>query len=482
MTDPQPPKKGARRGAVARAMWAVSRFRAGLRDPGSLTQRVVHSILWRSGGNFAAQAIRLAGNLILTRLLFPEAFGLMAVVGVFQAAVRMSADFGVGQSVIRSRSGEDPDFIRTAWTFNLAKSMAMYLAVLLLAAGLALTQGAVELGDTIYADPQLPALLMVSSLSIVISALSSMNSALSERKLLVGRMTAIGLSSRIVGLGVMILSAWLDPSVWALVHGNLATVAVSSALSHVVLPGPRMGFAWNRTHVREIWGFGKWLVGSSIATYISNSGDRLILAAFLAPLEFSLYAIARIWIDTGISILQRASRPISYAAFGEVARERPGALWRSFKKIRLVQNTASVAAFFVFLSAGPFIINFLYTKEYDSVGPLIAILSPLLLFNTYQPISALLLSSGLSRNAAAVSTARAVAMLVLLPLSLTFLGPAWAFLVIVINPAFGTVGQLILASRIVPLSKPREFAILAAIVALSAAITVGLGVSWRPGG
>jgi O-antigen/teichoic acid export membrane protein len=406
----------------------------------------------------------------------------MAVVGVFQAAVRMSTDFGVGQSVIRSRSGDDPSFLQTAWTFNIVKSVAMYLAVLLVAGALLLAQGSWELGDTIYADPLLPALLIVSSLSILISGLGSMNTALSERKLRVGRMTTIGLSSRVVGLCVMIVSAWLNPSVWALVHGNLAAVALSSLLSHIALPGPRMRLAWVPEHVREIWGFGKWLVGSSIATFASNNGDRLILAAFLAPLEFSLYAIARIWIDTGISMVRRASRPVSYAAFGEVSRERPEALWRAFKKVRLVQNAACVAAFLAFLLGGPVMIHFLYTAEYAPVGPLMAILAPLVLFNIYQPIGALLLSSGNSRNAAFVSTVRAVTMLTLLPLALAFLSPAWAFLVIVINPAFGTVGQIILASRIVPLSTRREFAILAGVVTISAAIALGLGMTWSPGG
>jgi hypothetical protein len=53
-------------------------------------------------------ALRLGSNLILTRLLFPEAFGLMALVQVFLTGLQMFSDLGIHASVIRSARGEDP--------------------------------------------------------------------------------------------------------------------------------------------------------------------------------------------------------------------------------------------------------------------------------------------------------------------------------------------------------------------------------------
>jgi hypothetical protein len=40
-------------------------------------------------------ALRLGSNLILTRLLFPEAFGLMALVQVFMTGLQMFSDLGI---------------------------------------------------------------------------------------------------------------------------------------------------------------------------------------------------------------------------------------------------------------------------------------------------------------------------------------------------------------------------------------------------
>ena len=46
----------------------------------SLGSRAVNATLWIMGGYGASQVIRLVSTLVLTRLLFPEAYGIMAVV------------------------------------------------------------------------------------------------------------------------------------------------------------------------------------------------------------------------------------------------------------------------------------------------------------------------------------------------------------------------------------------------------------------
>jgi len=51
--------------------------------PRSLKRLAIRGSVWTFAGYGISQVIRLGGNLILTRLLFPEAFGVMALVNVF---------------------------------------------------------------------------------------------------------------------------------------------------------------------------------------------------------------------------------------------------------------------------------------------------------------------------------------------------------------------------------------------------------------
>ena len=69
----------------------------------NLRARALRSSAVTVGGFGASQVIRLASNLILTRILFPEAFGMMALVMVFLQGLAMFSDVGVGPAIMQSK-------------------------------------------------------------------------------------------------------------------------------------------------------------------------------------------------------------------------------------------------------------------------------------------------------------------------------------------------------------------------------------------
>src|SRR5262249_32019530 len=73
----------------------------------ALRNAVTRGSLWTLGGHGAGQALRLLNNLIVTRLLFPEAFGVMAIVDSLLIGLQMVSDTGVGPALIHRR--ETPD-------------------------------------------------------------------------------------------------------------------------------------------------------------------------------------------------------------------------------------------------------------------------------------------------------------------------------------------------------------------------------------
>ena len=96
-------------------------------DSGSMLARAGQGSLWVMGGFGTAQLLRLAANLILTRLLFQEAFGLMALVTVFIQGMVMFSDVGIGPSIVRSPRGDDPVFFRTAWTLQILRGALLWM-------------------------------------------------------------------------------------------------------------------------------------------------------------------------------------------------------------------------------------------------------------------------------------------------------------------------------------------------------------------
>ena len=73
-----------------------------------------------------SQVIRLISSLLLARMLLPDAFGLMALVNAFMQGMEMLTDFGVSANIIQSRRGQDPVFLRTAWTVQILRSVVLW--------------------------------------------------------------------------------------------------------------------------------------------------------------------------------------------------------------------------------------------------------------------------------------------------------------------------------------------------------------------
>jgi O-antigen/teichoic acid export membrane protein len=118
---------------------------------GGLFGRAMRGGALTAGAYAAAQAARLAANLILARLLFPEAFGVMALVTVFLVGLAMFSDVGIGPAISQSERGDDPAFLNTAWTINVVRGGLLWLmscAVLRsTGAGAAVAGGGADLAD-----------------------------------------------------------------------------------------------------------------------------------------------------------------------------------------------------------------------------------------------------------------------------------------------------------------------------------------------
>ena len=92
-----------------------------------------HNAVWTVAGFGAMQVIRFGSTLILSRLLFPDIFGLMALVNVFLQGLQMFTDVGIGPSIIQNKRGDEPDFRDTAWTILVLRGLLLWFCSVLIA-------------------------------------------------------------------------------------------------------------------------------------------------------------------------------------------------------------------------------------------------------------------------------------------------------------------------------------------------------------
>src|SRR5215470_13141142 len=99
----------------------------------SLRKRILSAGTWSLAGYGLSQAIRFGTNLLMTRLLVPDMFGVMAIATVVMVGLAMFSDLGLRQSIVQSRRGDDPAFLNTAWSVQIIRGVLLWVATVLVA-------------------------------------------------------------------------------------------------------------------------------------------------------------------------------------------------------------------------------------------------------------------------------------------------------------------------------------------------------------
>jgi O-antigen/teichoic acid export membrane protein len=345
-------------GDVAPAVGAsVDNFATGKR--GAIRNSVI-----TLGGYGATSVLRFASNLILTRLLLPEQFGVMALVSVIITSLYLFSDIGIGPNIIQSRRGEDPTFLNTAWTLGVFRGITLWIIACVAAWPL----------SHFYGQPQITQLLPVTGLMAVAGGFESTRTFTENRRLALGRITAIDFASQAAGILFMVVVALETHSVWALVVGTVLTSIIKTVLSHTVLPGVRNRFAWDSGAGKAIVEFGRWIFLSTAFACLAGQSDQLILGKLISARQLGIYSIAAHLAAVPAQVIGQLAQRVLYPYIASALRR--GDYERSSVRrnnTRLLLAVAPVIAMGIVLA--PPVISLLYRSEYWEVGPLVSCLT-----------------------------------------------------------------------------------------------------------
>ena len=361
---------------------------------GRLMARVFRSTSWILLGYGGSQALRLVSNLILTRLLFPEAFGLMALISLVTVGLMLFSDVGIAPSIAQSKRGDDPDFLNTAWSIQVMRGVCLWLV----ASGLAVPLAG------FYDAPELVIYLPIAALSLLVTGFNPTRIETAHRHLLMGRLTVLDLASQLIGLVVMVALAWWLQSVLALVIGGVLAPLIKLVLTWAYLPGPANRFRWEPAAVRELITFGKWIFLSTAFWFFASQGDRAVLGKFLSLESLGIYNIAfflaSFAMQLGTAVTGRVMIPVYRDAKHETGK---------IAKLRGAISGVVLLVLLVIAFAGPAVIGLLYDPRYVLAGGIVTLLAvaqiPQVIGMSYDQAA---LAAGDSRRFFVVSASRAV--------------------------------------------------------------------------
>lgn len=333
--------------------------------PQPLITRLLRGAAFTSGSFVIAQALRFGSNLILARLLFPEAFGLMALLTMILMGLTLLSDTGVQQSIMGHPRGDDTDFLNTAWTLNALRGVLLWLVACALAWPAA----------TLYDAPDLLTIVPVGAVALVLSGLTPTRIYTAQRHLMLGRIMAIELAAQTAGILLMIALAYATGSVWALVWGALATAALKLALEWTTIPGPANRLRWERAAGRALLSFGGWILLSSAFGFLMAQGDRAILGLTLSIEGLGIYNIGWFLASFPILFANALVGRLLIPAYRESAEAANPATDARIKRLRILLTSLVAAMLITLALIGPWLVGFLYDDRYTLAGPIIVMIA-----------------------------------------------------------------------------------------------------------
>lgn len=321
--------------------------------------------IWTVGGYFANQVLRLGSNLVLTRLLTPDLFGLINLVQTFVVSLAFFSDLGIRPGIIRSKRWQDPAFLNTAWTIQGIRSLIIWFITFLICYPLSI----------FYNEPRLIWLIPIVGFSLVLQGFQSTSIAILSRQLKISKLIILDLIAQLFCVTVMITWAAYSQTIWALVAGVIVSALVQLVLSYRLETNKFNRFAWDREAVKEIFGFGSWVFLATANYFLAYQSDKIIIGKLFPIKVLGIYTIALSFSEIPRAILGKLSQSIILPLISQNIDLPRKQLREKIQNKRIIIILAMIAILLCLCCFGDILITKLYDSRYHNAQWMLPILA-----------------------------------------------------------------------------------------------------------
>lgn len=331
-------------------------------------------------------SLRFGSNIVLTRLLTPDMFGISAIGNTLINGIGMLSNFGIHQNIVRSARSDD-HFMQTAWTIQLLRGFTLTVIIVLLAKPFA----------WLYEVDGLSTFLFVVAASNLAMGLNNIESLRDYRHAKLRKVAMIDNIAAVFGLGFMVLWAWFSPSYIALAIGALASTSMFTLGTYLAYPRRNCRLRLDKDAVADIVSFGKWVLVTTLLAFATGQMDRLVLGKLVPMHMLGIYSLAWMWASMPSQIIEQWSHQVFFPLVSQYVRNETAmqTIWTARRLYVLLAGTAAV----VMYAISDILIATLYSSEYQDISIFIRQLSIIsLLYTIEQSYAHVLFAYGRPRD------------------------------------------------------------------------------------
>ncbi|EAZ87902.1 oligosaccharide flippase family protein, partial [Crocosphaera chwakensis] len=249
------------------------------------------------------------------------------------------------------------------------------------------------------------------------------------------KLTLLQLGVQVITLTIMIVWAYFQRSIWALVVGNLISSLVNMIISHRLDSKVSNRFVWDKESIKEISSFGRWIFVSTAMTFLASQGDRLMLGKIFSLEMLGIYMIA----FTLSSIPRQLMMSLNSSVIFPLISQKQQELEKKELRNRILNKRKYILFILgccvtILFTSGDWIIFSLYDSRYHNAGWMLSILSlgiwPIVLHGTINPV---LLALAKPYYVAFGNFLKVLYIIILVPLGYSFMKVLGVVIVIAAN-------------------------------------------------
>lgn len=278
-----------------------------------LGSKVLNATKWSTITEIAAKLISPVTNMILARILAPEAFGVVATVTMIISFADMFTDSGFQKYLIQHEFKNEEEKYKNAnvafWS-NFGISILLWGIIIIFQNQLSALVG----------NPGLGNVLAIASFQLPLTSFSSIQMALYRRDFDFRTLFIIRMISVCIPFVITIPLALLGLSYWALIIGSI-TIQLSNAAVLTIKSKWKPKFYYNKKVLKEMISFSIWSLIEAISIWLTTWVDSFIIGNALSQYYLGLYKTSTSMVNSLMALITGSTTPVLFSTLSRLQHD-----------------------------------------------------------------------------------------------------------------------------------------------------------------
>ena len=278
-------------------------------DASDLRLQSVRAGAWAAIGAAGLSLTGLATFVLLSRLLGPHEYGLMALVDIVLAFGQRALSSGLSEPLIQLQKLDDEHSDTLFWTLQVA---GLTLAGCVIASSNAIGRSC--------GQESLPSLVSASAVVLYVQCGTLVPGALLARSFKFAEIAKAGVASELAGGAAGVFAALNGLGVWSLVTQRL----IAASVNGVLLMGMarwRPRIRWSRKCFGDLWRFSLSRCAEGMLLFVDQQLPRMMIGRFAGVSELGQFVFARRIVEGTATLLNSPIRSTALSTFSAIQHD-----------------------------------------------------------------------------------------------------------------------------------------------------------------